>query len=272
MVRLISFLVGLGFIGALLFALGVTVYGAVTEPVPESATEALHREPKPLALASDGFSGMVDPRQAQRGFQVYKEVCSNCHSLSLVAFRDLKKLGYSDAEVKKIAADWGSKQPVQDPKTGDRSERPNTPADHFPKVYYPGQGVPPDLSLITKAREGGAAYIYSLLTGYEDQTPELIAKHPDAKTPDGLYYNPYFANLNLSMPPPLAQDGQVTYADGTPSTVKQNAKDVAAFLVWTAEPEMGERHALGYVVVGFLIIATVLAYGAYQTIWRNVKH
>jgi ubiquinol-cytochrome c reductase cytochrome c1 subunit len=272
MVRYIAGAVGVGFLVALLISLAGSISSLIYEPEVESAAAALYKHPKELELASNGITGKIDERQAQRGFQVYKEVCANCHSISLVAFRDLRKIGYSEAEVKKIATDWGTKQQVQDPKTGDRSERDNTPADKFPVVYYPGQGVPPDLSLITKARHDGPAYIYSLLTGYAEQTPELIAKHPDAKTPDGLYYNPYFPNLNIAMPPPLAQDGQVTYADGTPSTVKQNAKDVAAFLVWTAEPELNQRHGLGFVVLGFLLIATLLAYGSYQTIWRNVKH
>lgn len=272
MIRWISFFIGAGFLLAVGCALAVSVMSYVSEPAVETAQEALHKEPVALALASDGLTGMVDKRQAQRGFQVYKEVCANCHSLGRVAFRDLKKLGYTDAEVKKIAADWTVKQPVQDPKTGDRSERANTPADHFPTVYYPGQGNPPDLSLIAKARHGGPAYVYSLLTGYAAQSPELLAHHPDAKSPDGTYYNPYFANLNIAMPPPLSQDGQVSYADGTKSTVKQNAADVAAFLVWTAEPELAERHALGFAVLGFLFAAALLTYGSYRTIWRDVKH
>lgn len=272
MIRWISFFIGAGFVIAVGCALVASVMSLATDPAVETAQEALHREPMALPLSSDGLMGMVDNRQAQRGFQVYKEVCATCHSLGRVAFRDLKKLGYSDAEVKKIAADWQLKQPVQDPKTGDRSERANTPADHLPTVYYPGQGYPPDLSLITKARHGGPAYVYSLLTGYTEQSAELLAKHPDAKSPDGTYYNPYFANLNIAMPPPLVQDGQVTYADGTKSTVKQNAADVAAFLVWAAEPELAERHALGFVVLGFLFAATLLSYGAYRTIWRDVKH
>ena len=272
MVRIIAGIVGLGFVVALVVSLFGSVSGLIYDPQPESAAAFLYKHPKELALASDGITGKIDVRQAQRGFQVYKEVCSNCHSLTHVAFRDLRKIGYTEAEVKKIAADWGAKQSVQDPKSGDRTERANVPADHFPKVYYPGTGVPPDLSLITKARHEGPAYVYSLLTGYAEQTPELIAKHPDAKTPEGLYYNPYFPNLNIAMPPPLSQDGQVTYADGTPSTVAQNAKDVAAFLVWTAEPELNDRHSLGFAVLGFLFFATLLTYGAYQSIWRNVKH
>ena len=272
MVRIISGLIGSAFVLVLAIALFGSVSGVIADPAKPTAIEEFHKHPKELELASNGMMGKFDRRQVQRGFQVYKEVCSACHSLSHVAFRDLGKLGYSEAEVKKIATDWSTKQSVQDPKSGDRTERADAPSDHFPLVYYPGQGNPPDLSLITKAREGGAAYVHSLLTGYAEQPAELLKKFADAKTPDGLYYNPYFANLNIAMPPPLASDGQVTYVDGTKPTVDQMAKDVAAFLVWTAEPELEQRHSTGFAVLGFLLIATALAYGSYQTIWRNVKH
>ena len=109
----------------------------------------------------------------------------------------------------------------------------------------------------------------SLLTGYQDQPAELLKKFPDAKTPDGLYYNPYFANLNLSMPPPLSGDGQVTYADGTKATVDQMAQDVAAFLIWTAEPKLDKRKQTGWAVLGFLLAATVLAYLAKKNVWAD---
>lgn len=272
MVRFISPVVGAAFVLALLLGLFGSLKGVIFDPAAPTAAEEFHLPPKELALASNGIAGNFDYRQVQRGLQVYKEVCAACHSLTRVAFRDLAKIGYSDAEVKKFAADWSTKQSVQDPKSGDRTERDNLPADHFPEVYYPGQGNPPDLSLITKARHDGAAYVYSLLTGYAEQPAELLKKFPDAKTPDGSYYNPYFSTLNLAMPAPLTSDGQVAYADGTASTVKQNAADVAAFLVWTAEPELPARHATGYAALAFLLIGTLLAYGAYRNIWRNVKH
>lgn len=271
MVRIISFIVGLGFVGVLALSLFGSINGLITDPAKPTVTEEFYREHKEVAFASDGPMGKFDRAQLQRGLQVYKEVCAACHSLGLVAFRDLTKLGYSEGQVKKFAADWGTKAQVQDPKTGDRSERPNVPADKFPTVYYPGQGVPPDLSLITKARHGGAAYIYSLLTGYADQPAALLKHFPDAKTPDGLYYNPYFPNLNIAMPAPLSE-GSVTYADGTKNSVDQMAKDVSAFLVWTAEPELEQRHSTGLAVLGFLLIGTILAYGSYRTVWRNVKH
>lgn len=274
MIRYIMGVIGAAFVFVLGIALFGSIWGLVTEPPVKTAADALHVSPKELELPSNGMFGRYDLVQLQRGFKVYSEVCSNCHSLAHVAFRDLKKIGYTDAQVKKIASDWDNKnkQPTLDPKTGDRGDRGNTPADHFPLVYYPGQGNPPDLSLITKARHDGPAYVYSLLTGYSKPTPDQLKAYPDAKTPDGLYYNPYFANLNIAMPPPLVSDGQVTYDDGTKSTVDQNAKDVAAFLTWAAEPELPQRHALGFAVMGFLVIFIVLVYGAYRNIWRDTAH
>lgn len=273
LIRSIKFVIGGGFAFVLMVALFGTITGLIKEPPQPTAEHEFHKLPKELALASNGPFGRFDEQQLQRGFKVYKEVCSNCHSLHNVAFRDLKGLGYNDPEVKKIAKDWSTKQPVFDPKAGTWGERDNTPADRIPHVYYAGTGTPPDLSLITKARHDGPAYVYSLLTGYEDKQPaELVQHFPGAKTPEGSHYNPYFANLNIAMPPPLTSENQVTYTDGTRATVPQMATDVAAFLVWTAEPTMQARHATGFAVIGFLLLATMLAYGAYLTVWRGVKH
>jgi ubiquinol-cytochrome c reductase cytochrome c1 subunit len=123
---------------------------------------------------------------------------------------------------------------------------------------------------MTKARHDGSAYVFSLLTGFPAATGRTAGEVPDAKTPAGLYYNPYFANLNLAMAPPLT-DGQVTYADGTPNTREQMAKDVAAFLTWTAEPTMVKRKQTGWAVLGFLLFATILAWLAKQQVWAGVK-
>jgi ubiquinol-cytochrome c reductase cytochrome c1 subunit len=249
----------------------VGVVQNMRDPEPATAVKEFHlapREPEP-GFSFNGPFGRFDKAQLQRGFQVYKEVCSNCHSLHFVAFRDLAALGYSEAEVKAIAKDWATKAKTFDPKTGETGERDNTPADHFPMVYYAGTGSPPDLSLITKARHEGPEYVYSLLTGYQDQPAELIRKFPDAKTPDGLFYNPYFANLNIAMPAPLADD-QVTYGDGTKATKEQMSADVAAFLAWTAEPKMEKRKQTGWAVLAFLLAATVLAYLAKRNVWAKV--
>ncbi len=269
MVRIFGPLVGLFFAAALLWSFGVGAVQLIREPEPSTAAKDFHLAPKEVSFAFDGPFGKFDRQQLQRGFQVYKEVCNNCHSLKQIAFRNLTDLGYTPAEVKAIAKDWGTKAKTFDPKTGDAGERPNTPADHIPPVYYAGTGNPPDLSLITKARHEGPEYVYSLLTGYTDQPAALLKKYPDSKTPDGLYYNPYFANLNIAMPAPLTTDGQVTYSDGTKSTVKQMAKDVAAFLTWTAEPNLEKRKQTGWAVLGFLLAATALAYLAKRNIWAD---
>src|SRR6476646_161062 len=282
----------LGFIGAV-FALILTISlisGLSTyfsNPPAPLASDVFHKEPKELHLASDGPFGKFDNQQLQRGFQVYSEVCSACHSMNLVSFRDLKGIGYNEAEIKAITKNWkGAKVPSVNPDTGEASERQPVPSDHFPSPFANevaaraanNNALPPDLSLITKAREGGAAYVYSLLTGYANQAgyknekgEELLKQFPDAKTPPNLHFNPYFANLNIAMPPPLTTNGQVTYADGTPATVDQMAKDVSAFLVWTAEPNLESRHAAGLAVTIFLLVASVLGYMAYQQLWYEAK-
>jgi ubiquinol-cytochrome c reductase cytochrome c1 subunit len=280
MVRIIGILVGAVFALVALISFGVNLVGVLREPPEPTAEHEFHREPKALHLASDGPLGKYDRKQVQRGFQVYKEVCSACHSLQLVAFRDLQALGYSDAEVKAIANQWATEVPSVNPDTGEAATRKALPADHFPSPYANetaaraanNNALPPDLSLIAKAREGGPAYIYSLLTGYQAQPAALIKEFPATKTPAGLHYNPYFANLNLAMPPPLVSEGQVTYAEGNPKpTVDQMAKDVSAFLMWAAEPKLENRHRVGLATVIFLLFATVLGYFSYQNIWAEAK-
>lgn len=266
MIRIFSILAGLFFILGLVVS---TAIDTLNFEWPKGAEREFHKHPKELSLPSDGIFGKFDNRQLQRGYAVYAQVCSQCHSLKHVAFRDLKEIGYNDAEVKAIAAK--ATVNAKDPLTGEMKDRPGLPSDHFPPVVYGGKGNPPDLSLITKARHGGAAYVYSLITGYEDQPAELLKKFPEAKTPDGLHYNPYFANLNIAMPPPLASDGLVTYSDGTTATKDQMAKDVAAFLVWTAEPKLAQRHQTGLWWILFLVFATTLGYMSYRNIWAEKK-
>jgi len=279
MVRPIAFLVGLGFVGILLWSLLWGAVAYISEPPAPTAEHEFHLHPKEISFASDGPFGKFDRQQLQRGFQVYKEVCSACHSLHQVAFRDFKDLGFSEAEVKAIAKGWAIEVPSVNPDTGEPATRKGTPADKIPTPYANevaaraanNNALPPDLSLMTKARHDGGAYVYSLLTGYQKQPAELLKRFPDAKTPGSLHYNPYFANLNIAMPPPLVADGQVTYADGTKATVPQMAQDVAAFLIWTAEPKLENRHATGLAVVIFLLIATTLAYLSYRNIWAGMK-
>jgi ubiquinol-cytochrome c reductase cytochrome c1 subunit len=277
--RFILGFIGAVFAGVLLIAFIGGIKTDISNPPPAVAADEFHRAPKELDLPSNGPFGKFDNRQLQRGFQVYSEVCSACHSLKLVSFRDLKEIGYDDAEIKAIAAQWkASKVPSVNPDTGEATTRQPVPSDTFPPPFpnevaaraANNNALPPDLSLITKAREGGPAYVYSILTGFQNQPAELLKKFPDAKTPPNLHYNPYFANLNIAMPPPLTTDGQVQYKDGTKPTVDQMARDVAAFLVWTAQPDLERRHAAGIAVVVFLLIATILAYLAKQQIWHEV--
>lgn len=279
MIRLIGILVGLFFTVAALWGLGngaVTVIGQgfLKEATAESK---FHEHPKHLDLASDGVFGKFDRQQLQRGYQVYKEVCAACHSLQYVAFRNLEELGYDEGQVKAEAASW--QVPGIDPNTGEATTRPGLPTDYFPSPYpndvaaraANNNAVPPDLSLITKARHNGPAYVYSLLTGYQNQPAELVQQFPDTKTPEGLYYNPYFPNLNIAMAPPLTSEGQVSFADGSPSDVDHMAQDVSAFLTWAAEPTMEKRKQTGWPVLGFLLFATILAYLAYRNIWADKK-
>ncbi len=277
MVRLIGFLVGLAFVGVLMWSLLWGAMAYVQDPPKPTVEHEFVQHPKHVTFASDGPLGKFDRQQLQRGFQVYKEVCAACHALNLVSFRDLTALGYNEAEVKAIAKQWQIEVPSIDPATGEASTRPATPADRFPTPYANetaaraanNNAYPPDLSLITKAREGGAPYIYSLLTGYQNPPAKLPAENRPGQ---GLHYNPYFANLNIAMPPPITADGQVTYEDGTKPTVDQMSKDVSAFLVWTAEPKLENRHRTGIAVLIFLLIATGLAYMAYRNIWADKKH
>ena len=280
LLRFILGSIGVAFAVVLLISLVIGISQNLASPAEASAEEEFHKHPKHLALSSDGPFGTFDRQQLQRGFQVYKEVCAACHGLSLVAFRDLHDLGYEEAEVKAIASQWAIEVPSVNPETGEPATRKAIPSDRFPSPYANetaaraanNNALPPDLSLITKAREGGPAYTYSLLTGYQRQPARLVQEFPAAKTPQGLHYNPYFANLNIAMPPPLTSTGQVTYAPGNPPpTVDQMAKDVSAFLVWAAEPKLEKRHRSGIAVVIFLLVGTVLAYLAYQQIWAEAK-
>ena len=286
MVRPLGMLAGAGFVLALIWSLAWNVVAYVQEPPVATVEHEFHLKPKSnISFSFEGVGGKYDNRQLQRGFQVYKEVCSACHSLKQVAFRDLEEIGFTKPEVKAIAKNWAVEVPSINPETGEPATRKATPADKFPSPYANevagraanNNALPPDLSLMTKARHDGSHYVYSLLTGYADQAgyknaegKELLKEFPDAKTPDGLHFNPYFANLNLAMAAPLI-DGSVTYSDGTTSSLKQNAKDVAAFLTWTSEPNLPTRHAVGWASLLYLLVFTGLAYMAYRTIWADKK-
>lgn len=277
--RVVAVLVGLFFVVAVLWGLGTGVATVLGQGYlkEETAEHEFHKHPRDLAFPFDGAFGKWDTAQLQRGLKVYDEVCAACHGLKYVAFRDLAALGLTEAQIKAYAA---SKQvPGIDPVTGEATTRPGLPTDYFPSPYpnavaaaaANNNAIPPDLSLITKARHDGVNYVASLLTGYQAQPAELLREFPDSKTGPGLYYNPYFANLNIAMAPPLTTEGQVTFDDGTRATIGQMSKDVAAFLAWTAEPQLVKRRQTGWAVLVFLLFATVLAYLSKQQIWSAVK-
>ena len=275
MVRILGFLVGLGFVGVAAWSLLWGAIAYIGDPPAETVEHHFHEEARSISYSFDGPFGRYDRQQLQRGFQVYRDVCAACHGLQYVAFRNLHDLGYSEAEVRAIADQWQIPVPAINPDTGEATTRKAIPADRFPSPYANetaaraanNNALPPDLSLITKARHGGAAYIESLLLGYQNPPADLPAENRPGQ---GLHYNPYFANLNIAMPPPITADGQVTYAPGNPPPTRQQmAHDVAAFLAWTAEPNLESRHQMGIVTLIFLILATVLAYMSYQSVWHG---
>ena len=221
-----------------------------------------------LNWSFSGILGTFDRASQQRGLQVYKEVCSGCHGMRLLAYRNLKAIGYNDEEIKAFAAE-NSVNTTDD--EGEVVERPARPSDKFVSPYpndkaaraANGGAYPPDLSLIIKARPDGANYLHALLTGYEDAPAEK-------NVPDGMYYNKFYPGKLIGMPQPLYDDG-VEYADGTKATPDQMAKDVTAFLAWASEPEIEERKSLGISVVLFLLLLTTLSYFAMKQIWAPIK-
>lgn len=215
-----------------------------------------------------GIFGTYDRAAAQRGLQVYRQVCAGCHALSMVRYRNLEALGFSEDEVKAIAEEATVMDGPGD--DGEMFERPGRPSDAFVSPFpndnaakaANGGALPPDLSVITKARVGGPDYVYAILTGY-DEPPADVAMQP------GLNYNHYFPGNQIAMPAPLSDDA-VEYADGTPATVDQMAHDVVTFLSWTAEPELETRKQTGVKVLLFLIVFTGLLYATKRKIWAKV--
>lgn len=253
--------------------------------------------PKDVKWSFEGPFGKFDQAQLQRGYKVYREVCSSCHSMKLVSFRNLGDKGgpfyndkYKNANdnpwVKAIAKDYEVAD--IDSETGDPIKRPATSADRFPSPYANevaarganGGALPPDMSLLAKARSGGPDYIYSILIGYVEPPAGL-------KVGPGQHYNPYMpgdltaywsgshesvpAGGFIAMAQPL-KDGQVTFDDGTKSTLDQQAKDVSAFLMWAAEPKLEERKQTGFAVIIYLLLLSGLLYASYKRVWRNESH
>ncbi|MBN8544096.1 MAG: cytochrome c1 [Alphaproteobacteria bacterium] len=231
-----------------------------------AAGDAKH--PRQQNWAFDGVFGKPDKLSIQRGLQVYREVCSACHGIKRVAFRTLTDVGFSEAEVKTMAAEYTVTDGPND--DGEMFERPARASDKFPSPYPNEKAAraaqngayPLDLSLIIKARHDGANYVYSLLTGYKDAPA-------DVQVGEGLHYNPYFAGGQIAMTAPLKDDA-VTYQDGTQATVDQMAHDVVNFLQWASEPEMESRKRMGIRVILFLTIMTGFFYVAKKRIWKDV--
>lgn len=247
------------------------------------------KKPKQTSWSFAGPLGHFDKGQLQRGLKVYTEVCAACHSLNLISYRNLEGLGYSEQQIKNYAAEYE----VQDgpDEDGEMFDRPAGLTDRFVGPYANDKeaasanngALPPDFSLLAKARapergfptfifdiftmyaENGPDYIYSLLTGYQDP-PE------GTEIGDGLYYNPYFvAGSALAMAPPLSDD-LVDYDDGTPQTADQYAKDVSAFMMWAAEPNLDERKQRGFIVILFLLVFAGLLYFTKKKVWSDVAH
>ncbi|MCP5375138.1 MAG: cytochrome c1 [Rickettsiaceae bacterium] len=227
------------------------------------------KKPLQLIWPFEGIFGTFDRQAAQRGAQVYLEVCSTCHSNHNLYYRNLKDIGFSEAEIKQLAQKYTVKDGPN--AEGEMFDRPALPSDRFVSPYPNEEAAraanngayPVDLSLIIKARQDGPNYVFSLLSGYQDAPA-------DVKLMPGLYYNPYFEGGQIAMPPPLTE-GQVTFSDGTPATVEQMAKDVVVFLQWAAEPEMEHRKSMGLKVMIFLLVFTVFFYIAKKKIWKNIS-
>ena len=248
--------------------------------------------PPRLSWSFHGPFGTYDQAQLQRGFKVYREVCSTCHSLKLLAFRNLADPGgpdFTEAQAATVAASFQVTDGPND--KGEMFQRPGKLADYFPPPFPNDQaaraalggGLPPDMSVLAKARsheagfprfifdaftqyqEAGPDYIHAILTGYEEQPPAGFALSP------GTQYDKYFPGHAIAMPKPLS-DGQVEYTDGTPATVDQYAKDISAFLMWAAEPKLDERKRLGFQVFVYLIVLTGLLYFTKRRVWHDVHH
>ena len=217
----------------------------------------------------NGIFGRFDESSLQRGFQVYREVCAACHGIRHISYRDLEGIGYTNDEIKVIAADYEIVDGPND--EGEMFDREALPSDKFVGPYENDKiarlanngAYPPDLSLIVKARANGADYLYSLLNGYKDYPENFEAS-------EGMYYNEFYPGYQIAMPSPLMDD-IVEYSDGTEATQEQIAKDVTSFLAWTAEPELEERKSLGVKTLFFLILLTIMLLGVKRKIWKDVE-
>ncbi|MGE4046128.1 MAG: cytochrome c1 [Acetobacteraceae bacterium] len=244
--------------------------GTLLAALASGAASAAEGVPAPPAQnwSFDRIFGTYDLASAQRGFQVFTEVCSACHSLNYVHYRQLSGIGLNEEQIRAVAAAVTVPLGLDD--QGNPFEGPATPASKF-KAPFPNEvaaraanngALPPDLSLIVNARGPGADYIYGILTGY-------VPPPAGFQLQDGMHYNKYFPGHQIAMPQPL-QDGQVTYADGTNASIEQMARDVTTFLAWAANPELVERKQIGVRVILFLVLMTGLTYAVKRKVWSNV--
>ncbi len=216
----------------------------------------------------EGIFGTYDRASAQRGLQVYQEVCAGCHSLKFIYYRNLADIGYSAAAIKAFAAE----NEIEDGPNGEGEMfmRPARPSDRFVRPFPNDNAAragnngafPPDLSLMVEARVGGPNYLHALLTGYVDPPSDMTVM-------EGMNYNKYFTGNQIAMPPPLSDDA-VEYADGTKATVDQMSRDVVMFLAWTSEPNMEERKSMGMKVMLFLFVFTGLLIAVKRRVWADV--
>lgn len=251
---------------SLIAGAALLVGSVVAVPAPAEETITLPTQ----KWSFDSLFGSYDLAAAQRGFQVYSEVCSNCHSMNQLFYRSLTGIGLSLEQIKSIAA--GFEVPLGLNDAGEPVSGPATPSSRF-RAPFPNEKVaravnngalPPDLSLIVNAREGGADYIYDLLTGFADPPADI-------KMQSGMNYNKYFPGHQIAMRQPLT-DGQVEYADGTKNTLQQEAHDVVTFLAWAANPELVERKRIGVRIALFLVLMTGVTYAVKRQIWADVDH
>ena len=215
-----------------------------------------------------GVFGTWDKAAVQRGFQVYKEVCSACHAMKFLSYRNLQALGYTPEQVKAVAAEVTVTDGPND--EGEMFDRPGRPSDRFKSPFANDNAaraanngaLPPDLSLVTKSRHAGEDYIFALLTGY-GEAPDEVAMNP------GMNYNKYFPGHQIAMAQPLIE-GQVSYSDGTANTLEQQARDVSQFLAWAAEPHMEHRKGMGIKVMLFMFVFCGIMLAAKRKIWADV--
>ena len=252
----------------LLGALVLGAAAALSAPAARAAEAEVHLPDTRFSF--EGLFGTFDRAAQQRGFQVYKEVCAACHSMQQLYYRNLTEIGLTEAQARALAAQFMVQDGPDD--QGQMFERPARLSDHFRRPFRNDQAarasnngaLPPDLSVMVKARAGGADYVYALLTGYQDPPAGFTLM-------EGMSYNTYFPGHQIAMPN-ILNPGQVSFADGTEATVEQMARDVTTFLAWAAEPELEQRRQMGVRIILFLIVLGGLTYAVKRKVWADVHH